>query len=97
MATETEQLVHLATIMAKALVDHSDAVRVVSTVGEHVVILELFVNGNDIGKVIGKQGIYAEAMRTLLSAAAGKLGKSVVLEVTGRFHGSRGHVGRHCR
>lgn len=81
MLTQAEQLAHLATIIAKALVDRPNDVRVNATAGEHAVVLNLSVHPDDVGKVIGKNGVHAGAMRRLLSAAAGKLKRSVMLEV----------------
>lgn len=82
MATEAaEQLASLAMTMAQALVDDPKDVCVTHTVGNHVVVLELGVRPGEVGKVIGRQGVYANAMRILLSAAAGRLRKTVQLEV----------------
>ena len=67
--------------IAKALVDNSDEVSVGEVDGERTVVYELRVAKNDIGKVIGKQGKTARAMRTILSAAGTKLGKRCVLEI----------------
>ncbi len=67
--------------IAKALVDNSEEVSVGEVDGERTVVYELRVAKNDIGKVIGKQGKTARAMRTILSAAGTKLGKRCVLEI----------------
>lgn len=67
--------------VAKRLVDNPDAVSVSETEGERTVVIELNVDSKDLGKVIGKQGRTAKALRTLLSAAATKLGKRAVLEI----------------
>lgn len=71
----------LVEIIAKALVDNPDAVVVSETVKEHAVVLELKVADADMGKVIGKQGRIAKAVRTVLKAAATKEDKHVVLEI----------------
>ncbi|WP_083802003.1 KH domain-containing protein [Desulfurobacterium thermolithotrophum] len=63
------------------LVDNPDAVYVVETEGERTIIIELKVDPKDLGKVIGRQGRTAKALRTLLSAAATKIGKRAVLEI----------------
>ncbi len=67
--------------IAKALVDSTEEVSVGEVDGERTVVYELRVAKNDIGKVIGKQGKTARAMRTILSAAGTKLGKRCVLEI----------------
>ncbi|GBE03419.1 hypothetical protein BMS3Abin09_00334 [bacterium BMS3Abin09] len=67
--------------MAKALVDSQDEVSVAVVDGEKTSVFELRVATNDIGKVIGKKGNTARAMRTILSAAGNKLGKRCVLEI----------------
>ncbi len=71
----------LVTYVAKALVDEPDGVEVNMIEGEKSTILELKVSAGDIGKVIGKHGRIAKAIRTILSAAATKTGKRVVLEI----------------
>jgi len=67
--------------MARALVDSIDEVSVAEVDGERTVVFELRVAKSDIGKVIGRQGKTAQAMRTILSAAGTKLGKRCVLEI----------------
>ena len=67
--------------IAKSLVDDSSAVSVSEVEGEKATILELRVAQDDIGKVIGKYGRIAKAMRTVLSASSGKSGKRVTLEI----------------
>ena len=67
--------------MAKALVDKQDEVVVAVVDGEKTSVFELRVASDDIGKVIGKKGNTARAMRTILSAAGNKLGKRCVLEI----------------
>lgn len=71
----------LVQFMAEALVDESDKVEVNAVEGENSIILELKVAPEDIGKVIGKSGRTAKAMRTILSAAATKLKKRSILEI----------------
>jgi predicted RNA-binding protein YlqC (UPF0109 family) len=71
----------LVEYMARALVDDSDAVQVTEVEGERVTIIELRVAHGDLGKVIGKQGRTARAMRTILNANATKLKKRAVLEI----------------
>jgi len=71
----------LVEYIAKSLVDDPSGVEVNMIEGEKSTILELKVAENDIGKVIGKQGRIAKAVRTILSAAATKSGKRVVLEI----------------
>jgi len=74
-------LVDLVEYIAKALVDDSDNVKVTEVEGERVTVIELRVAQGDIGKVIGKQGRTARAIRTILNANATKLRKRAVLEI----------------
>jgi predicted RNA-binding protein YlqC (UPF0109 family) len=67
--------------MAKALVDNPDLVEVREIEGEQSSVIELRVSREDLGKVIGKQGRTARAMRTILSAASTKLRKRAVLDI----------------
>ena len=67
--------------IAKALVDNPDVVEVSEVEGNQTSVLELKVAQEDLGKVIGKQGRTARAMRTILSAASAKLKKRSVLEI----------------
>lgn len=67
--------------LAKAIVDHPDDVQIEVIEGERSVILQLRVNPEDIGKVIGKQGRIAQALRTLVKAAATKQGKNAIVEI----------------
>ena len=67
--------------IAKSLVDNPEDVAVAEVDGERTTVFELRVATSDLGKVIGKQGKTARAMRTILSAAGTKLGKRCVLEI----------------
>ena len=67
--------------IAQALVDNPDMVDVSEVVGEQTSVIELRVAKEDLGKVIGKQGRTAKAMRTILSAASTKMRKRAVLEI----------------
>lgn len=71
----------LVELMAKALVDSPDKVDVTEMNGERTIVFELKVEKEDLGKVIGKEGKTARAMRTILTAASMKLGKRAVLEI----------------
>ena len=71
----------LVEILAKALVDHPEQVEVNEVVGEQSIILELKVAQDDMGKVIGKQGRIAKAISTVVTAAAIKEEKRVVVEI----------------
>ena len=73
----------LVEYIAKSLVDDPSGVEVNMIEGEKSTILELKVAESDVGKVIGKHGRIAKAVRTILSAAATKGGKRVVLEILG--------------
>jgi len=72
------ELIHT---IAKALVDQPDQVSVDEVEGNQTSVLELKVAKEDLGKVIGKQGRTARAMRTILSAASAKIKKRTVLEI----------------
>jgi predicted RNA-binding protein YlqC (UPF0109 family) len=67
--------------MARALVDSPEEVSVKEVDGERTTVFELRVASSDLGKVIGKQGKTARAMRTILGAAGTKIGKRCVLEI----------------
>jgi len=71
----------LITYIAKSLVDNPDQVEVNEVQGEQTSVIELKVAKEDLGKVIGKQGRTARAMRTILSAASTKIRKRSVLEI----------------
>lgn len=68
-------------VLAKALADQPDAVKVTESQHKHMTLIELFVAPTDIGKVIGKQGRTAAALRTLASSAGEREGKQVTLEI----------------
>ena len=67
--------------IAQALVDNPEQVSVAEVEGNQTSVLELKVAKEDLGKVIGKQGRTARAMRTILSAASAKVKKRTVLEI----------------
>ena len=67
--------------IARALVDNPDQVSVSEVEGEKTTVIELRVAQTDLGKVIGKEGKTARAMRTILNAAGTKIGKRCVLEI----------------
>ena len=71
----------LVELLAKSLVDSPDDVIVREKNEDGTIILELSVNKDDMGKVIGKQGRIAKAIRTVVRAAAIKEGKKVVVEI----------------
>jgi len=72
---------NLVEFLVKSLVDFPESVEIKVVEGEKSTILELKVKEEDIGKVIGKHGRIAKAIRTILSASATKSGKRVVLEI----------------
>ncbi len=74
-------LKELIELIAKALVDQPELVEVSELEGEQTSVIELRVAKEDLGKVIGKQGRTARAMRTILSAASTKIRKRAVLEI----------------
>jgi len=71
----------LVEAIARALVDHPEAVEVKSIEGSQVMVLELRVHPEDLGKVIGRQGRTAKAIRTILGAGGMKLRKRYTLEI----------------
>jgi predicted RNA-binding protein YlqC (UPF0109 family) len=78
MSSELKTLIEF---VSKALVDMPDRVEVNEIEGEQTTVLELKVDKSDLGKVIGKQGRTARALRTILNAASTKLRKRSVLEI----------------
>ena len=75
------EMKELITYIAKALVDKPEEVSVTEIEGEQTSVIELKVAKEDLGKIIGKQGRTARAMRTILSAASTKINKRSVLEI----------------
>jgi hypothetical protein len=71
----------LITYIAKSLVDQPDLVKVTEVEGEITSIIELNVDKEDIGKIIGKQGKTATAIRTIMNAASMKMKRRSVLEI----------------
>jgi predicted RNA-binding protein YlqC (UPF0109 family) len=75
------QLKELTLRMAQAVVTNPDQVEVQEVEGSSMIVLELKVNQDDMGRIIGKEGRVANAMRTLLRTSAAKDGKRVSLEI----------------
>ena len=71
----------LVEVIAKALVDYPDEVTVTETENEKEIILELHVAQSDMGKVIGKQGRIAKAIRTVVRAAGSKGNKKIMVDI----------------
>ena len=71
----------LVEVIAKSLVDYPDEVQVTETENDKAVVLELKVAQSDMGKVIGKQGRIAKAIRTVVKAAASKEDRTVIVEI----------------
>ncbi len=71
----------LVEYVAKALVEHPEAVRVSEHVRRGVIVIELHVAPPDMGRVIGKEGRIANALRALLRVAAARSGKRVILDI----------------
>ena len=67
--------------IVKSLVDEPDQVVVQEVIGEHAHVLELRVAKSDLGKVIGKAGSHAAAIRTLMNAASGKKKRRYILDI----------------
>jgi len=76
-----KELKELIEYIVKALVDNPEKVEVKEIAGEKSIIYELKVGEGDLGKVIGKEGRTAKAIRTIITAAAMKQGKRTVLEI----------------
>lgn len=76
-----EKHTELISYIAKSLVDNPDQVEVREVIGEQTTVIELKVASDDLGKIIGKQGKTAKAIRTILGAAAAKARKRAVLEI----------------
>ncbi|MEE0037219.1 MAG: KH domain-containing protein [Lachnospiraceae bacterium] len=71
----------LVEVIAKSLVDYPDEVQITETENDKAVVLELKVAQSDMGKVIGKQGRIAKAIRTVVKAAASKEDRKVIVEI----------------
>lgn len=71
----------LVEVIAKALVDNPDEVAVTESVKDDEIVVELTVASSDMGKVIGKQGRIAKAIRSVVKAAASKEDKKVIVEI----------------
>jgi hypothetical protein len=71
----------LVEVIAKSLVDYPDEVVVTETEDDKSIMLELHVAASDMGKVIGKQGRIAKAIRSVVKAAASKEDKKVIVEI----------------
>ncbi len=71
----------LVEFITKSLVDDADQVQISEIEGEQTVVIELKVAKEEMGKIIGKKGRTAQAIRTILGAASVKLGKKAVLEI----------------
>jgi len=74
-------MVELVEVIARSLVDDPDAVEVSETTDNNTTVVQLKVAPDDMGKVVGKQGRIAKALRTVVKAAATKSGKKVVVEI----------------
>jgi len=67
--------------IAKSLVDFPEMVKITEIQGEKTTVFELRVGSGDLGKIIGKEGRTAKAIRTIITAASMKLGKRAILEI----------------
>jgi len=74
-------MVELVAVIAKSLVDKPDEVEVKEITGKQGTVIEVKVAEDDIGKIIGRQGRIAKALRTVVKAAAVKSGEKVVVEI----------------
>jgi predicted RNA-binding protein YlqC (UPF0109 family) len=80
-APSTGELGRMIEVIARTLVDLPEQVSVTEVVGENTTVIELRVAKTDIGKIIGKEGKTAKAIRTILMGAATKLKRRTVLEI----------------
>ena len=71
----------LIKLIVQALVDHPEQVAIAEVVGKQITVLEVKVAKEDLGKVIGKQGRNAKAIRTILNAASAKANKRTIMEI----------------
>lgn len=71
----------LVELLVKALVDKQDEVNIKETSGDSVIIIEISVASDDVGKIIGKEGRIANAIRTVVKAAGAKQNKKVNVEI----------------
>jgi predicted RNA-binding protein YlqC (UPF0109 family) len=78
---EVLMMKELIKYISQSLVDNPDKVEVTEIIGEQTSVIELRVAKEDLGKVIGKQGRTAKAIRTILSATSAKMHKRAVLEI----------------
>jgi hypothetical protein len=81
MGTAEVTMKDLVEFIAKALVDEVDRIEISEIAGNQTNIIELKVAKEDIGKVIGRQGRTADAIRTILNCAAAKLSKRYILQI----------------
>ena len=81
MLPRTKKKMQLSSKIAKSLVDHPDEVVVTENEKEDAVIIELKVGSSDMGKVIGRQGRIAKAIRTVVKAASSKSSKKVIVDI----------------
>ncbi len=79
--SEVNDMKELVEVIAKALVDNPDEVAVTESVKDDEIVVELTVASSDMGKVIGKQGRIAKAIRSVVKAAASKEDKKVIVEI----------------
>lgn len=78
---EDIQVKELVEVIAKALAEYPEAIKVTEIIGQQISVIELRAAKDDLGKIIGKEGRNAHALRTLVNAAATKLRKRAVLEI----------------
>lgn len=81
LAMEDIQVKELVEVIAKALAEYPEAIKVTEIIGQQISVIELRAAKDDLGKIIGKEGRNAHALRTLVNAAATKLRKRAVLEI----------------
>jgi len=80
-AAEAPSVRELVELIVKALVDQPESVRIHEVQGAHSCVIEIEVDPEDVGKVIGRKGIHADALRRLISAIGGKQKKRYIVEI----------------
>lgn len=90
MVSQDISMKELVEYIAKALVDEVDRIEISEIAGNQTNIIELKVAKEDIGKVIGRKGRTADAIRTIVNCAAAKLSKRYILQIIDEEIGSRG-------
>lgn len=79
------ELHDLLKILVEPLIEHKDEIKIVPVEKEHQLVLQLYVNNDDMGRVIGRAGKRAQAIRTLIKAKASRVGVRVAVDIVDNF------------